>query len=536
MIWSFWVNQTRGNRHRRASPKRGLSCNRLWVPIKTRKKVQETSQRAIRFCGDFDKRFKWNTGSADIANERPELPHGFERELPFSNLPYDSVPVIKGSVYGEKSIRKLGTLKFCCRVELKQEKKKDGPDAADEAWEKTIARLQEDYQQAQDLVFRCYILTADALIPASGAGDTSTYIWIKNAETPLGTPHNLQDTGNIRKKTLMPEFNKCYILDHCGMPENATLRISIMENMLLGDQEIGMTTIDVEDRWFHPKYREMIRSKDSFKAIPIELRPIRNANSSIPQGTVSVWVEFMTAMQANAHPIQTLQSPDADPYQLRIVIWRTKDVTPGKEEESTHQQVHGTMKMDEQGLVYQETDIHYGSTDERATFNWRFIFDVLIPCQDASIKLQVLNSSALGSSFSDVLGEVSLDLMSDFMEARRSKTSLEVPKGWIQVYHPFHPGMLRGQVELELKLVPGDEATQYPVGAGRDEPNKDPFLDPDDPHITDHRNYFANTEIAQAIGNTVESVQQGFAYLMYMQVFAAVVAGIVMLVIFIKVI
>ena len=43
------------------------------------------------------------------------------------------------------------------------------------------------------------------------------------------------------------------------------------------------------------------------------------------------------------------------------------------------------------------------------------------------------------------------------------------------------PGVCVGELEIEISFVPADEANRDPVGKERNEPNKDPFLDPHDP-------------------------------------------------------
>lgn len=483
---------------------------------------------------DFKKKFRWPVKSADAAQDRPELPHGLERNFPKQALPYDCVPLFRGNTWGEAMT--LGFLKFCCRVVVRSKKKKevDDLDESDELWVRTLQRLRQEYEDARELVLRVYILSVDALIPKSGAGDISTYIWVKNAEAPVGSQYNLKDTANVRHKTLTPEYNKCYILDQCKMPENATLSISVMESRALSDgMEIGRTTIDIEDRWFHPTYRETIRSSMKFKSIPIETRHLHTQDSNISQGNLKLWVEIMTAQNANAHPIDILQSPEPEEFQLRFVIWRTKDVAPPDGEDATNVQVTGQMQLDSGEALRQETDVHYGSIDETATFNWRFLFNVLIPCQDASIKLQVLSKSSLTNMGGETLCEVCLDLATDFVEARRTKSVVELPKTYVQLMHPAKNG-IRGQAEVEMKLVPHDEAFQYPVGEGRKEPNQDPWLDPDDPHIVEHRNALANTAIARAAADVVEGVQAGAKMMLYAYVAAGVVACIVGLIILFK--
>eukprot|EP00435_Cladocopium_sp_Y103_P061092 s839_g22.t1 len=52
---------------------------------------------------------------------------------------------------------------------------------------------------------------------------------------------------------------------------------------------------------------------------------------------------------------------------------------------------------------------------------------------------------------------------------------------------------VRGVIDLEAILLPADEVRERPAGVGRDEPNQDPFLDPNDPHLVAHRSRFSAT-------------------------------------------
>jgi len=55
---------------------------------------------------------------------------------------------------------------------------------------------------------------------------------------------------------------------------------------LFGDELIGETQIDLEDRFFSPEWQR-IRDK------PIEYRELYHPSSTITQGTVKLWVEII---------------------------------------------------------------------------------------------------------------------------------------------------------------------------------------------------------------------------------------------------
>jgi len=55
---------------------------------------------------------------------------------------------------------------------------------------------------------------------------------------------------------------------------------------LFGDDLIGKTVIDLDDRYFSPDWQQ-IEEK------PVEYRSLYHASSSIPQGTVTCWLEIL---------------------------------------------------------------------------------------------------------------------------------------------------------------------------------------------------------------------------------------------------
>ncbi len=64
---------------------------------------------------------------------------------------------------------------------------------------------------------------------------------------------------------------------------------------LFGDDMIGETKIDLEDRFFSPEWQ-------SIKDKPIEFRQLYHQSSSISQGVVKLWANIIPTSVANEHP------------------------------------------------------------------------------------------------------------------------------------------------------------------------------------------------------------------------------------------
>ncbi len=73
------------------------------------------------------------------------------------------------------------------------------------------------------------------------------------------------------------------------------LKINVMDHdELFGDDSVGTTQIDLEDRYFSPDW-------NSIEDKPIELRSLYHPTSKLSQGTICLWVEIH---QLNTDPNQ----------------------------------------------------------------------------------------------------------------------------------------------------------------------------------------------------------------------------------------
>lgn len=286
------------------------------------------------------------------------------------------------------------------------------------------------------------------------------------------------------------------------------VRISVMEltKTLFGEEEsvIGTTVIDIEDRWFNARYRDMVAAD----AVPIEARRLRSSNSFFSKGHLRLWVEVMSVDESNERQICLLPPSEPAPFQLRVVIWKVTQVVCLEEGVVPDLFVVGRHVLDNGVPLRQETDTHFSADDGAGTFNWRFLFDLMVPCRDPRLLLQVWDRNLLTRH--DSLAEVTLDMTRDFIRARKSNCATEIPRGTVHVMHPALPGEARGLLEVQAVLLPSGEAATRPVGSGRDHPNEDPFLDGNDPHLVEHRDFIRNLEIVKNVKDLGSSLYAGF--------------------------
>mmetsp|Transcript_46970 Transcript_46970/g.87454 ORF Transcript_46970/g.87454 Transcript_46970/m.87454 type:complete len:1286 (-) Transcript_46970:123-3980(-) len=439
-------------------------------------------------------------------------------------LPYLRAPLIVGSPTGEQMT--IGTLKLCCRILTQADYKEGGPrmEAEQEEWNESIEKIKEQIKASESLSVRAYLLSADGIIPSSGRSDPHTYLWSRT--TAFDSDKGNCDDGSVRKHSLHPEFFKAHVFDKVKMPQHCQLQIKVIEQVpsVLGgiaeEKEVGSTLIDIEDRWFHPHYQKFFAED----AVPIEARPLRKDESAFNRGHCRLWLEVMTNDIANKRPLTNLPSSDPRQFQLRIVIWRATNVIFEREDEPDVYVV-GKHTLDDGTILTQETDTHYGCDDETATFNWRWLFDIQIPCQDPRLSIMMWDHNLVSSS--EPIADATMDLSRDFLQAKKKNDIVELPRGEIPMTHPTRGGEVNGRLELEGVLIPMEEAVLRPVGAGRDEPNEDPFLDPDDKHLAGHRSAVGNLEAVKNLKYVGGMLFAGFGMMTALYVVGAVIGGVV---------
>ena len=80
-----------------------------------------------------------------------------------------------------------------------------------------------------------------------------------------------------------PRFNKVFNFQ-ARLPGAPTLKISVYDfDDLFGDDLIGTTTIDIDDRFFCPQWREL-------PALPVEYRQLWVPTSGLSQGSISMFM------------------------------------------------------------------------------------------------------------------------------------------------------------------------------------------------------------------------------------------------------
>jgi Ca2+-dependent lipid-binding protein len=107
-----------------------------------------------------------------------------------------------------------------------------------------------DLLQPKELFLRLYILRGHKLSPKDDDGLSDPYLIIKIGKTTI----NLRDRRI--ENTLNPEFYEAIEIP-VTIPGDSRLEITCMDWDGIGDDFIGSTVIDIEDRWFCKEWRKL---------------------------------------------------------------------------------------------------------------------------------------------------------------------------------------------------------------------------------------------------------------------------------------
>lgn len=290
---------------------------------------------------------------------------GGDLENFIKTYPFENYELFRGHIafnkFGKRrnTMKKIGQLKAVIRICVKNPRY----DEEYNLFNKTI-------RQNMKCVVRLYIIKAQNLQPVRAMGG-----WLNDLPDPyikisLGDKE-IKDTKSVQHNTISPEFFKYYefVTD---LPGPSLLNLKIMDrNLLSSDLLLGETTIDLEDRWFHPKWTTLGDKK------PLEVRTLKKDGAQSSQGVALLWLDIFSQKDILKHPPIEICGPEKLKFEIRIVCWRSMDV-----------KVPGERFLDLFATFFMDGEKHKGSTDTHwrckngaGSWNWRIKIPVELPIQ-----------------------------------------------------------------------------------------------------------------------------------------------------------
>ena len=330
-------------------------------------------------------------------------------------------------------------------------------------------------------VIRVYVLDADELPEKDVGGSVDPYIVVKlNGKVYNERDSYIPDCHN-------PEINKMFEFNS-GFPGCGILEIQMWDrDTVFGDDFIGETRVDLEDRFFSPEWQ-------SIKNKPIEPRQLYHKSTKASQGVLKTWIEIIPieAMNKNNKPWNITPRPPED-FEIRLVIWETKDVKIMDFEGTSDIYCRAFFDSNHS----KRTETHFRSMNGNGSFNYRLHFDVQNPGDNQILNLQVWDMDLLSSN--DFIGDSSLNLASPIKDAMMTNKAISINRKYYEAFlrdnmegnelefeddNSFwiemkdKNGNVNGKMRVQIDTIPKKLADSYRNAEGRAEPNHSPFLPP----------------------------------------------------------
>ena len=169
-------------------------------------------------------------------------------------------------------------------------------------------------------------------------------------------------------------------------------------DLLFGDDFIGETVIDLEDRYFSSDFRSMLNK-------PIEHRKLNHPSTAMSQGTCVLWTEIndQHGSQDGIVTYDISKKPTED-FEVRVIIWDTEELKMMDAEGTTDGFVRCFFETDQS----KDTDTHFRNSDGKCSWNYRMLFPFTHPSKNYKLKVQAYDLDLFKSN--DLIGEAVLDL------------------------------------------------------------------------------------------------------------------------------
>ena len=340
----------------------------------------------------------------------------------------------------------------------------------------------------RSVIVRIYVLELNNLAKRDAFSESDPYIIIK-----IGNEEKVNE-----KKNKIDDMKDCkwykYYDILTELPGNSTLTLQVMDyDPIFSDELIGETKIDIEDRFFDQKWRDLQNK-------PIEVRQLNHPDYSNSQGQVKMWLEIFDKSERGEMTPWNIEPEPESELELRLIVWETENMECMDVEGTSDIYVIGYIDQKDK----QSTDIHFRCQNGNASFNWRMVIPIKLPCKKYDLTFQVFDNDILARDDFICGGKINLyrfirdanTLDIPVLFSRNYQNALsenekipnveflspeEDPDGtkfWVQMYKGGVNSERKGRVLCSLQVLPKWKAEMNPVGKGRDEPNVDPYLPP----------------------------------------------------------
>ena len=338
----------------------------------------------------------------------------------------------------------------------------------------------------RSVIIRLYILELNNLAKRDTFSESDPYIKILLGEKELVN----------EKKKYFKDCKNCKWYQYYDLlvelPGSSKLRIQVMDyDTLFSDDLIGETSIDIEDRYFDNRWQALVNK-------PIEIRKLYHPDYEMSQGEVMMWLEMFDEDEGNKMEPWNIEPEPKNNLEMRLIIYETEGMENLDIEDTSD--IYVLAYLDSEKKF--QTDVHYRCSTGQGSFNWRMKIPIEFPRNKFDLTLQTFDNDILSKddyicgarlNIGQILNDVNsldlpLKLSSEYYrnlpESKRVMSNIEFVgndedeeglKFWVQMEKD---GVKGGRVLCSIEVVPEWYADLHPVGKGREEPNRNPYLPP----------------------------------------------------------
>jgi len=431
-----------------------------WEKLKKKKEeeaLKAWNKKDEHLCFDLDTQVTINPEDLepDYLKGRPRIKNELEDEMDVS--PFESISLMTGnkkSFFGGSKRRKTGQIK--------------GLWSLSESGENPFGGGLKSLIQTRTIAVRLYILNGINLTSTDRDNSSDPYLIIKLGRNKIST------RKRYIPNTLQPKFHEAFEF-MTNLPGPSHITIQVWDYDGIGDDLVGETVIDIEDRWFSKEWRRL-------KVKPLEERTLRNPRSTASYGKLRCWLELYSKDEARNEPIIDISLPDPCKFEMRLIVWKAKEVVI-KDEFTDQNDLRVTSKLKVDKDFKQETDTHWRAKNGKGSWNWRLIFPLELPFEKrTALHLSMWDRDVFSAN--DSIGEVNfnLDLLLTHVFLKREELPKIILRNegekrfWLTLLHTKWPGEPQGKLRISLEIMNEVTASQLPAGIGRSDPNQNPYL------------------------------------------------------------
>ena len=308
-------------------------------------------------------------------------------------------------------------------------------------------QLHQAIMKPRDFVVRVYILAAQKLAHRDAASASDPYLRLSLGATKL------DNRAEYLSDETDPHFHAFFEF-RTALPGESLLQIDVMDHDIASleaaDDLIGSTVIDLEDRVFSSYWANCLA-----EAPPVEWRSLYSPLSKHEQGKLSLWVDVLRAERAKAVPPFNIALAPPVQWQLRVVVWSGMDL-PTNVDDSGLADWYVMCRFAD--CPKQHSDTHFRAARGKASWNWRFKFDVTMSqfMKNQRLVLQIWDRDITAD---DCGGEAVLDLTRPWFRRVFGRKKAR-PTYW----EPFHEEWNQRQTDKRARLRSQAEMRELGLG------------------------------------------------------------------------